>query len=121
VSERGRNIRNILIVLALAAIVWGVPGGQAAGATISNLLTIALLAGLAYFAYRLYMEHRTTLFDLPDNHRMILYGSAVLLVIALVATRRMWDSGGGLILVWFALIGFAAYGVYFVFRAYREY
>jgi hypothetical protein len=121
VSERGRNFRNVVIVLVLAAIVWGIPGGRTAGATISNLLTIALLAGLAFFAYRLYMEHRTTLFDLPDNHRVILYGSAAVLVITLVATRRMWDSGGGLVLIWFALIGLAAYGFYFVFRAYREY
>jgi hypothetical protein len=121
VSERGRNIRNVLIVLALAAIVWGIPGGRTAGNTISNLLTILLLGGLAFFAYRLYMEHRTTLFDLPDNHRLILYGSAVVLVVTLVATGRMWDGGGALVLIWFALIGMAAYGMYFVFRAYREY
>ena len=120
-SERTKNIRNIAIVLALAAVVWGVPGGDTASATISNLLSVLLLAGLLFFAYRLYMEHRTTLFDLPDNHRLILYGSAALAVITLVATGRMWDSGGGWVLLWFALIGIAVYGFATVIRAWRTY
>jgi hypothetical protein len=121
VVDRGKNARNVLIILVLAAIVWGIPGGATAGNTISNLLSIVLLAGLAFFAYRLYMEHRTTLFDLPDNHRVILYGSAALAVITLVATRRMWDAGGAWILIWFALVFAAAYGFYVVIRAFRTY
>jgi hypothetical protein len=120
-SERGKNIRNVLIVLALAGIVYAVPGGDFAGATISNVLSVVLLAGLMFFAYRLYMEHRTTLFDLPDNHRVILYGSAALVVITLVATRRMWDGGGALVLLWFALLGIAAYGFAYVVRGWRTY
>ena len=42
-SERTKNIRNVLIVLLLAAIVWGIPGGDTAGTTISNLLSVLLL------------------------------------------------------------------------------
>jgi hypothetical protein len=121
VNERGKNIRNVLIVLLLAAIVWGVPGGDTASSAIGNLLSVILLAGLAFFAYRLYMEHRTTLFDLPDNHRLILYGSVALVVITLVATGRMWDARGLWILLWFALLGAAAYGFATVIRAWREY
>jgi tellurite resistance protein TehA-like permease len=121
VSERGKNIRNVFIVLGLAAIVWGVPGGDTASTTISNLLSILLFAGLLFFAYRLYMEHRTTLYDLPDNQRVILYGSAALTVITLVATSRMWNSGGAWVLLWFALLGIAAYGFAFVIRAWRTY
>ena len=120
-SERRKNIRNVLIVLGLAAIVWGVPGGDTASAAISNLLSIILLAGLLFFAYRLYMEYRTQLFDLPDNQRVVLYGSAALAVITLVATSRIWDAGGAWILMWFALLGAAAYGFATVFRAWREY
>ena len=120
-SERGKNIRNVFIVLLLAAIVWGIPGGDTAGTTISNLLSVILLGGLLFFAYRLYMEHRTTLFDLPDNHRLILYGSAALAVITLVATSRIWNEGGALILIWFAFIGIAVYGFATVIRAWREY
>ena len=120
-TDRRKHIRNILIVLALSAIVWGIPGGDTASNAISNLLTIVLFAGLLFFAYRLYMEHRTTLFDLPDNQRIVLYGSAALVVITLVATSRMWDEGGPWILIWFALLGAAAYGFATVLRAWREY
>jgi hypothetical protein len=120
VSERNKHIRNVAIILLLAAIVWGVPGGDTASATISNLLSVILLAGLLFFAYRLYMEHRTTLFDLPDNQRVVLYGSAALAVITLVATGRIWDAGGAWILIWFALLGAAAYGFASVIRAWRE-
>jgi hypothetical protein len=121
VSERRKTIRNVLIVLGLAAIVWGIPGGDTASAAISNLLSVLLLAGLLFFAYRLYMEHRTTLFDLPENHRTLLYGSAALAVITLVATRRMWDGGGAWILLWFAFLGAAVYGFATVIRAWRTY
>ncbi|HVL96200.1 MAG TPA: hypothetical protein VM266_10115 [Solirubrobacteraceae bacterium] len=119
--ERGKTLRNVAIVLGLAAIVWGVPGGDQASAVIGNLLSVILIAGLAFFAYRLYMEHRVTLFDLPDNHRVLLYGAAALVVITLVSTGRMWDSGGPWVLLWFALLGMAAYGFVVVIRARREY
>jgi hypothetical protein len=121
VVERGKNLRNIAIIVVLALAVWQLPGGGTAANTIGNLLSLILFAGLVFFGYRLYMEHRATLSDLPDQQRNILYASAGLLVFALVATSRMWDSGGALILLWFALIGAAAYGFYSVFRAYREY
>jgi hypothetical protein len=121
VSERRKNIRNVAIVLGLATIVWGIPGGQTASNAISNLLTVILLGGLLFFGYRLYMEHRTTLFDLPEKHRQMLYGSAALAVITIVATGRVWDEGGPWVLLWFALLGAAAYGFATVFRARREY
>jgi hypothetical protein len=67
------------------------------------------------------MQNRTALFDLPDRLRLLLYGSVGLMVITLVATSRMWNNGGPLVLVWFALIGVAAYGFATVLRTYREY
>ena len=120
VTERRKNIRNVLIVLLLAAIVWGVPGGDTASQTISNLLTVILLGGLLFFAYRLYMEHRTTLFDLPDKDRTLLYGSATVAVIAIVATSRFWTEGGVWVLLWFAMLGAAVYGFATVIRRWRE-
>jgi hypothetical protein len=121
VSERLKPFRNAAIIVVLALLVWLLPQGATAGQTVSNLLSIIFLAGLAFFAYRMYMENRTALFDLPERQRMILYGSAALLVITLTATSRMWNASGGFILLWFALIGAAVYGFATVFRAYREY
>jgi hypothetical protein len=121
VSDRTKNLRNAAIVVALAVIVWKLPGGATAGSTISNLLSVLLMAGFAFFAYRMYMENRTTLFDLPERLRVTLYASAGLAVITLIATGRMWNAGGAWILLWFALLGAAGYGIVMVVRHWRAY
>src|SRR3954470_5066784 len=100
-SDRRRTVRNVGILLVLALAVWRLPEGALAGRTISNLLSIILLAGLSFFAYRMYMQNRTTLLDLPERQRVVLYGSVGLMIITLVATSRMWNSGGPLVLLWF--------------------
>jgi hypothetical protein len=119
--DRAKNIRNILIIIGLALIVWLVPGGGTGSSTIYNVLTIVLTAGLLFFGYRLYMEHRATIFGLGDNQRAWLYGSVGLAALALLATRRLWDGGGLGALIWCAMIGVAVWGVYRVWRTYSEY
>jgi hypothetical protein len=121
VSERTKNLRNVGIILALALVVWGVPGGARTGAGIENVLSVVLFAGLAFFAYRLYMEHRMTLLDLPDDQRVLLYGSVTLAIVALLCTTRMWNTEGFWIVVWFAMIGVAAAGLMTVARRRNEY
>jgi TRAP-type C4-dicarboxylate transport system permease small subunit len=118
--DRAKHIRNAGIVILLALIVWLVPGGDRAGATISSLLGIVFAAGLLFLGYRVYMENRETIFGLEDRQRGILYGSAALGAITLVATSRLWNTGAGGF-VWMILIGLSAYGLYFVWRAYRTY
>ena len=119
--SRATHIRNVLIIVALAVIVWLVPGGGTASSTIYNLLTIILTAGLLFFGYRLYMEHRATIFGLGDNQRAVLYGSVALACGALLATNRLWNGGGLGALIWFALLSVAAWGIYRTWRAYSEY
>jgi hypothetical protein len=121
VSDRVKNLRNVGIIIVLALLVWLLPQGATGAQTVSNLLSVIFLAGLAFFAYRMYMENRTALFDLPDRSRVLLYGSVTLLLITLTATSRMWNASGGFILLWFALIGLAVYGFATVLRAYRDY
>jgi hypothetical protein len=102
-------------------IVWRVPGGAAASAVISNVLTIIFLGGLLFFGYRVYMENREVIMGLDDRRRAILYAAAALLAITLVATSRMWNSGGLGALVWVMLIGAGVYAIYGVWRSYRTY
>ena len=116
-----KTARNVAIILGLAALVSLAPGGLTARDTVANIITVIFLAGIGFFAYRMYMEHRTTLFDLPDQTRLLLYGSATVLVFALIGTRKFWDEQGAAILLWFALIGLAAYGFMVVVRRWREY
>ena len=89
------TLRNVLIILALAALVMLVPGGGNASAGILQTLVIAMLAAIGWFGVRLYREHRA-------------------------ATDRLWETGPGTV-VWVALVALACYGVYFVFRSSREY
>jgi FtsH-binding integral membrane protein len=119
--DRNTHIRNIAIILALALCVWLLPGGDTASVTIGNLIGIVFIGGVLFFGYRMYMEHRTTILDLEDRQRGILYASVALGAITLVATRRMWDSSSFGALLWLALLGLAVWGLLTVWRAYREY
>jgi uncharacterized membrane protein YobD (UPF0266 family) len=119
--DRGTHLRNIAIIIALAVAVWLVPGGGTASVTISNLLTIIFVGGLLFFGYRMYMEHRETIFSLPERNRGVLYAAIALGTITLVATNRMWDAGGLGAMLWLAFMVLAIWGLYSVWRAYREY
>ena len=120
-TEGRKALRNVLIILLLAAAVKFLPGGDEGSATISNVLTILFFGGLAFLAYRLYMENRESLFILEDRMRAVLYGSFGLAALAIVATSRLWDQGGFGALLWFGLLGLAGYGLYTVYRTHREY
>jgi asparagine N-glycosylation enzyme membrane subunit Stt3 len=119
--DRNTHIRNFAILILIAVAVWQLPGGGTATATVNNILGLIFAGGLVFFGYRMYMEHRTTLFMLEDKVRALLYGSAALIAIALIATRKLWDDGGLAVLVWLALIGAGVYGCVTVYRTAREY
>lgn len=119
--DRNTHLRNFAILILIAVAAWQLPGGGTATATVNNVLGLVFAGGLVFFGYRMYMEHRTSLFMLEDKVRALLYGSVGLIALALIATRRMWDDGGLAVLVWLALIGAGVYGCVTVYRASREY
>jgi hypothetical protein len=119
--DRAKHLRNFLIIVVLALAVWLLPGGNTGSATIYNILTIVLTAGLMFFAYRLYMEHRSTIFGLEDRMRGVLYAAVALAAFAVIGTKKFWDEGGLGALLWCAMLGLAAWGIYTVWRAYQEY
>jgi hypothetical protein len=119
--DRNKHLRNIAIVVILAVVVWQVPGGGTASVTINNLLGVIFIGGLLFFAYRFYMEHRESIFGLEERQRGILYAAIALGAITLVATKRMWDSGGLGAILWLAFLSLAIWGLYSVWRAYRSY
>jgi hypothetical protein len=118
--DAGKHIRNVAILVALALIVWLVPGGDRASLTVSNVLGLMLAAGFVFLGYRAYMEHRPTILGLEDRQRGILYASLALLVIAIVGFSPMWATGGGGLL-WLVLVAIACWGIYSVWRASRAY
>jgi hypothetical protein len=119
--DRNKLLRNFAILLVIAAAVSQLPGGGTATDTIGNVLGLMFAGGLVFFGYRMYMEHRSTLFMLEDKVRALLYGSVGLIALALVATDRLWEEGGFGVLVWLGLIGAGVYGCLTVYRAAREY
>ena len=121
-SETRKHLRNIAIIAVLAVAVWKLPGGGEASVTISNLLWIVFIGGLLFLGYRMYMEHRETIFGLTERQRGLLYAAIALATITIVATRRMWNEGGGLgAILWLGFLALSIYAIFSVWRAHREY
>jgi hypothetical protein len=104
-----------LIALALVAL----PGGGSALDVVLTLLTIAFFAAIAVLVYRLYRQYRIDLESLGDMLRLVLYGSIGLALLTFTATDRLFDAGGAGVIVWFALLALASYGLFFVWTRYR--
>ena len=119
--DRNTHIRNFAILILIAVAVWQLPGGGTATNVVQNVLGIIFAGGFVFFGYRMYMENRDTIFGLGERMRGILYASVALAAITLVATQRMWDSGGLGAVLWLAFISAAVYGLFSVWRTYREY
>ena len=112
--------RNVVIVLALGALVAFGPGGGDAAAVIAAVLSTLILASFVWLAARFYREHRYDLDALGDRWRALLYGAIALVIFAMAARQRLLDTGAGAI-VWVACIAGAAYAGYRVWRHWREY
>jgi hypothetical protein len=118
--DRLRVARNVAIVAAIAATVEFLPGGGRVAEAFAAALWVVFAAGLAFFAYRLYRERHVDLHGLGDRHRALLYGAVAVAFLTAAAQPRMWETGLGE-LVWFALIGLAAYTLFTVYRYSRTY
>jgi len=114
------TVRNMAIVLVLAALVVLIPGGGTGASVAIQAVSLAFLASLAWIASRLYREHRVALYSLGDARRAVLYGAIAVAALTLTATSRLWETGTGEI-VWFALLGGAAYAAFAVIWAARKY
>lgn len=109
-------------ILLLAALLFVVlPGGGQTLTVALTVLTLAFFAGIAFFAYRLYRENRTTLDALAPRQRLVLYGSIALAFLTFTATERLFDAGGAGFLGWFALLALCSYGVFWVYTQARRY
>ena len=120
-SDRYKHVRNVAIILALAVAVWKVPGGGTASNTISNIFSVLFLAGIFFLGYRLYMEHRLTIFGLEERQRGLAYGAVALAAFAIVATTHLWNQGGLGALLWLLMLGASGWALFSVRRAYRAY
>jgi hypothetical protein len=117
--ERWKILRNIAIVLTIAAAVYVLPGGGRAAITFESALWAAFGIGIGYLGLRLYREHRVSVYGLGDRYRGLLYSAIALGAIVILTWTRLWHSGLGL--VSFALIAFLVWALLVVYRRWRSY
>src|SRR3954462_3700852 len=95
--------RNVLIILALAAIVAFAPGGGDTAALVNAILLTLLNVIFVYFGVRFYRERRMDIHSLRDGGGALWWGGRAGMVRRLGATRRWLDTGAGT-LVWIVLV-----------------
>jgi hypothetical protein len=113
-----QTIRNIAIILALAAAVDFLPGGGNAAAAVLTALSMIFLAAIAWLLYRVYNEQQLTIASLSDGRKAGLFGAvgAIALLIVAYDKFRSWEGG---IVLWVALMA-ACLGAIFMICARRR-
>jgi hypothetical protein len=115
-----KHARNIAIILAVAAVIVLVPGGGR-GATIAyQVIYLAFLSTLFWFAAIMYRQHRVSLYSLGDRRRSILYAALAVATLTLTATSRLWHTGAGSV-AWLVLLAVAIYAVITIAWSARRY
>jgi O-antigen/teichoic acid export membrane protein len=98
-----QTIRNVAIILALAAAVDFLPGGGEAAATVLAALTMAFFAAIAWLLYRVYQEQQLTLATLSDGRKAVLFGAVGGIALLIVGYDELTSISGGFLL-WIALV-----------------
>jgi len=119
-SAGARNLRNIAIILAIAAGVDFIPGGGRGAHTVEAVLWTAFGLALGFIALRAYRERRFWLNGLGDRGRGLFYFVGGLVLFLLEA--RWWiEAGGWRELVWFILAFVGVWAAMEVYRHSRSY
>jgi hypothetical protein len=114
------TIRNVAIILVIAALVVVIPGGGTGTSVALQAVYLVFLATLGWFAAIMYRQHRSTLYSLGDKRRAILYAAMAVGAVVLTGTSRMWQTSAGSV-AWLVLLGAAIYAVIAVVWTARRY
>ena len=120
-SERTRIALEFLAVALIALVFTAAPGGDSTLRVMLAILSIAFFVAIALLGYRLYRENTFTLESLSDTQRGVLYGSVGGAFLVFAAAERMFDWGGGGVVIWIALLGLCSYGIFWVYMSSRDY
>ncbi len=115
-----RNLRNIAIILALAAGVDFLPGGGNAARTVLTALSMIFLAAIAWLLYRVYNEQQLTLSGLTDARKAGLFGAVggIALLVVAYDDFRSWEGG---IILWIALVAACIALIFTIWRSETTY
>lgn len=115
-----KNIRNVVIILAVAAAIYLIPNGGRGANVAGQAVWLIFLATLVWFAVIMYRQHRVALYSLGDRRRAILYGAVAVITLTMTATSRLWKTGAGSV-AWLVLIAAAAYAIIAIVWSARRY
>jgi hypothetical protein len=113
-----KHVRNIAIILVIAAAVDVVPGGGQAANTAAQAISLLFIATLGWFAGLMYREHRVSLYSLGDRRRLALYASIGALLLVFSALYRLQGISAVIAVVVAAV---AVYTIFAIFWSARQY
>ena len=117
---RTETLRNVAIIAGVAAIVAFIPAGGDTAQFVANVLIILMTISFVWFGAWFYRSFRTDIYGLGERHRGLLYGSLGVALFAMAGSRKLFDTGVGIIAFVAMMVG-AMLGLYTVWRHYREY
>jgi hypothetical protein len=115
-----RTLRNVAIVMLLAALVAFAPAGGNAADAILTAITMGFLAAIAWTVFVLSRQNQLTLAALTDARRAALYGGLGLIALLIAGSDEMFSSGGGT-LAWILLLGVAIAAIWRVWAEANTY
>ena len=115
-----QTVRNVAIILALAAAIDFLPGGGNVADTVMAALTMLFLAAIAWFVYRAYREQQLTFATLSDVQKAGLFGAVGGIALLVVAYDELTSWRGGL-LVWIALMAGGVGAIVMLWRSATSY
>lgn len=110
---------RVAAVLLIAAAVWALPSGGNVAAAVIELLGAAMLAAIAFTAWRFWREHQLEFDRLEVRGRLVLFGAIGLVVLAMAGRPVLWATVIGSVL-WLLMVGLAVAGAVLSWRAWRE-
>ncbi|HEV7918911.1 MAG TPA: hypothetical protein VGO97_04970 [Solirubrobacterales bacterium] len=119
-SDSRRTAIGFLAIAAIAlAVVLAPAGGNALDVAFATVQTI-FLAAIAFGLHRLYRSQSFWLSSLSDRDRGILYASASIAMLTIVAKARFDQVGGGGF-IWLMTLAACAGAAFYVWRESRRY
>ena len=109
------------LIALVALVIVVLPGGGNALDVVLTALTIAFFAAIALLIARMYRQYRLDIETLDSNIRLALYGSLAIAVLTFTGTDRLFNAGGLGVLLWFALLALASFGLFWAWTRYRSY
>ena len=108
------------LIALVALVLTAAPGGGNLLDVLLTAFTIAFFAAIALWVARMYRQYRLDIETLDSNIRLALYGSLAIAVLTFTATDRLFNAGGAGVIVWFALLALASYGLFWAWTRYRQ-